>query len=132
MSPQKRLLLVDDEETIVFAMSRYFSARGFAVDTARELNDARDLLSRGEYAAAIVDLRLTGVQGLEGLDVLRHIQEHCPRTRAILLTAYGSPDLDREARKWGADLVLSKPQPLPDLAQLLMGLLAEDPVPSCE
>jgi ActR/RegA family two-component response regulator len=127
MGPAKRLLLVDDEDTIVFAMRRYFCAQGFDVDSARELNEARGLLSRGEYAAAIVDLRLTGVQGVEGLDVLSHIQEHCPRTRAILLTAYGSRDLDREARKRGADLVLSKPQPLPDLAQVLMGLIAEDP-----
>ena len=38
-----RLLVVDDEESICFSMSEYFSLHGFKVDTARELDDAEKL-----------------------------------------------------------------------------------------
>lgn len=118
-----RLLVVDDEDAIVFAMKRYFRARGFEVDTARELDEARQLLSSTRYAAAIIDLRLTGVHGAEGLEILAFVEEHCPETRTLLLTAYGSPDVTREARARGADVVLSKPQPLPDMAQVVLSLI---------
>jgi DNA-binding NtrC family response regulator len=121
----KRILIVDDEEAIVFAMQRYFRGRGFEVDCARELEEAEALLACAEYALVIADLRLTGVHGAEGLEILSFIRERCPRTRAILLTAYGSSDLEREARDRGVSLMLRKPQPLPDLAQAVLTLLEE-------
>jgi ActR/RegA family two-component response regulator len=125
MASKLRLLVVDDEEAIVFAMQRYFTARGFEVDTASEIEEAEALLANVHYQAAIIDLRLTGVHGAEGLDILGFVRDNCPGTRTILLTAYGSADLSREARERGADVVLSKPQPLPDVAQVLMGLVGE-------
>lgn len=118
-----RLLIVDDEESIVFAMTRYFTARGFNVDAARELEEAQALLVNFQYAAVIADLRLTGVHGAEGLDIIDHVRQHCPATRTILLTAYGSPELEDEARARGVDAVLRKPKPLPDLAQLVFSLI---------
>jgi len=120
-----RLLVVDDEEAIVFAMRRYFTARGFDVDTAREMEEAQALLANVRYAAAIIDLRLTGVHGAEGLEILGYVRSTCPETRTVLLTAYGSAELSREARERGADVVLSKPQPLPDMAQVVMSLVAD-------
>ncbi len=121
----QRLLIVDDEEAIVFAMQRYFRSRGFDVDCARELEEAEALLSHSAYAVVIADLRLTGVHGAEGLEILSFIREHCPWTKAILLTAYGSIDLEREARERGVSLMLRKPQPLPDLAHAVLALVQE-------
>jgi DNA-binding response OmpR family regulator len=48
-SPQEepripRLLVVDDEESICFSMSEYFSLHGFEVDTAREIDEAEKLV----------------------------------------------------------------------------------------
>lgn len=120
-----RLLIVDDEESIVFAMTRYFKARGFAVDAAREMEEAQALLVNYQYAAVIVDLRLTGVHGAEGLDIIDHIRQRCPATRTVLLTAYGSPELEAEAKERGVDAVMRKPQALPDLAQVVLSLVEE-------
>jgi len=125
VSSRLRLLVVDDEEAIVFAMRRYFTARGFDVDVAREMEEAEALLANVRYAAAIIDLRLTGVHGAEGLEILAYVRNNCPETRTILLTAYGSAELNREARERGADVILSKPQPLPDMAQVVLSLVAE-------
>jgi two-component system response regulator PilR (NtrC family) len=117
------MLIVDDEESIGFAMTRYFQARGFLVDCARELEEAQALVTNVRYSVVVADLRLTGVHGAEGLEIIRYIREHCPGTRTILLTAYGSPELEAEAFERGVDAVMRKPQALPDLAQAILGLL---------
>ncbi len=41
----------------------------------------------------------------------------------ILLTAYGTPEIETEARRLGVDAVLYKPKPLPELAQIVFALL---------
>jgi DNA-binding response OmpR family regulator len=118
-----RLLVVDDEESIRFAMDRYFRARGFDVDCARELEEAQALLANRRYAVVIADLRLTGVHGAEGLEIVAYVREHCPETRTILLTAHGSRELEEEARERGVDVVLRKPRPLPELTRTVLGLM---------
>jgi two-component system response regulator PilR (NtrC family) len=115
--------LVDDDEAISFAMQRYFTARGFEVECACELEEAVALLANHTYAAMIADLRLTGVHGVEGLELVARARQSSTSTRTILLTAYGTAELEQEARRRGVDAVLKKPQPLPALAELLMHLL---------
>ncbi|HUO86893.1 MAG TPA: response regulator, partial [Thermoanaerobaculia bacterium] len=58
-----------------------------------------------------------------GLEVVRRIRERSPRTRIVLLTAYGSPDVAVEARRLGADSLLAKPQPLASLDEHLRRLV---------
>jgi CheY-like chemotaxis protein len=70
---------------------------------------------------------LTGVHGAEGLDLIAYVREHCPRTRTVLLSAYSSPELEQEALRRGADVVLRKPKPLADLTQVILGLLKDSP-----
>lgn len=120
-----RLLIIDDEEAILFAMRAYFTRRGYAVDCAREQRQAEELLAAGEYAVVIADLRLTGTHGAEGLEILGLVRERWPRTRLVLLTAYGSSELETEALRRGADAFLHKPQSLPDVERLVAGLVAE-------
>jgi CheY-like chemotaxis protein len=120
-----RILVVDDEDPIRFSMKEYFDALGYEVDCAREPQEAEALLGYLPYAVVIADLRLTGIHGTEGLGLIRFIREQSPSTRTILLTAYGSADVESEARRLGVDSVLNKPKPLPDLAQIVVGLLAK-------
>jgi len=86
----KRLLLIDDEETILFAPDRYFSRGGFQVDCARELAEAEALAVCSRYDLVIADLSLTEKGHTEGLEILRHIRQTCPATRFIPLTAHAS------------------------------------------
>jgi two-component system OmpR family response regulator len=118
-----RMLVVDDEEPILFAMREYFRAYGYRVDCARELEEAEALVSRHRYDLVVADLRLSDVHGSEGLALIGHVRECSPDTQFILLTAYGSPDLEREARRMGAARVLHKPKPLPEVAQIVFSLL---------
>jgi two-component system nitrogen regulation response regulator GlnG len=118
-----RLLILDDEESILFAMSRYFRSKGFDVDVARELEEAEAMVVNIRYDLLIADLRLTGVHGAEGLEMADLVRERCPWMKTILLTAYGSPELEVEAKKRGATLLLRKPKPLSELAELVTGIL---------
>ena len=53
----RKLLVVDDEESICFSMSEYFSQHGFKVDTALEMEEAEGLLKQTEYKVILQDLR---------------------------------------------------------------------------
>lgn len=121
-----RMLVIDDEDAIRFAAKEYFEAQGFQVDCAQELEEAEALLSNLKYAIVIADLRLTGIYGTEGLSLVGFVRERCPGTRIILLTAYGSPEIEQEARRLGVDCFLRKPKPLPDVAQIALGLLGRN------
>ncbi|HEV8579826.1 MAG TPA: response regulator [Thermoanaerobaculia bacterium] len=124
MSLPHRLLLVDDEEAILFAMGDFLVRSGYEVDRARSREEAERLLAVAQpYSLAIVDLRLGATEPRGGLDLLRRIRESSPQTQTILLTAYGSPDVEAELAAIGADRLLSKPQPLARLAEEVSALL---------
>ena len=121
----RKILIVDDEPLIVLAMRKYFEGLGYAVDSAHELEGAQALLSRYEYGLVIADLRLTGVGGVEGLQIVSDIHQRCANTRVILLSAYGTPEIERESYSRGADAFLHKPKALMEIAQVAMTLLEQ-------
>lgn len=113
-----RILVVDDEEPILFAIRDYFEPLGWQVDCAQELEEAEALLSHIRYTLLIADLRLTGIHSNEGLELIRFVRERSPWTRVIVLTGYGSVEIEGEAVGRGVDAFLQKPQPLAALAEI--------------
>ena len=126
-TPIPRLLIVDDEESICFSMSEYFSLQGFRVDTASEVEEAEKLLGATSYKVVIQDLRLTMTHNHDGLQIIRLIRAQNPQTRIVVLTAYGSAEIEDEARRCGADAFLRKPKPLSQVAQVVQGLIESPP-----
>lgn len=118
-----RLLVVDDEESICFSMSEYFSLHGYKVDTAREAEEAERLVESTEYHVIIQDLRLGTTRNPDGLDIIKLAHRHHPKTRIVVLTAYGSAEMEDEAMRCGADAFLRKPKPLSQVAQVVQGLI---------
>jgi DNA-binding NtrC family response regulator len=122
-SHRHRLLVVDDEESVCFAISDYLGQYGFAVDTATDIDEAQVLIDSTEYKVIIQDLRLGTTTNLDGLAIIRKIHRQNPMTRIVVLTAYGSPETEAEARRCGASAFLLKPKPLPVVAQVIQGLI---------
>jgi len=118
-----KLLIVDDEESICFSMREYFSEHGFKVDTAREIEEAEGLIKETDYQVIIQDLRLGVDQRSDGLEIIRLVHQQNPETRIVVLTSYGSPEVEAEARRAGADAFLRKPKPLSQVAQVVQGLI---------
>lgn len=119
----RNLLVVDDEESICFSMSEYFSQQGFKVDTAREMEEAEGLIKATDYRVIIQDLRLGLAKHPDGLEIIRLVHKRNPDTRIVVLTSYGSAEVEAEAREAGADAFLRKPKPLSQVAQVVQGLI---------
>ena len=121
----KKLLIIDNEETILFALEKYFQHDGYRVQCARELEEAEALASCGDYDAVIIDLSLGGNGSTEGLEIIRYIRLHCPAARLILLTANATPQIEAEAKRRGAHALLRKPRPLAEIARVVSQLLEQ-------
>jgi CheY-like chemotaxis protein len=115
---QQRILVVDDADTIRFAFGRHLRSCGFEVDCARELEEAEALALHTDYALVIADLSLTGVDGREGLEILRFLRRHRPAVRVIVVSANASTAAEREAYARGAHAFVDKSSPLVDIARL--------------
>ena len=104
-------------------MSEYFSQHGFTVDTARELEEAEKLIASTNYEVVIQDLRLSFTRHNHGLEIIKLLHRRNPDTRIVVLTSYGSTEIEAEARRSGADAFLHKPKPLSQVAQVVQGLI---------
>ena len=106
---KKNILIVDDEIGILIAYKKLLTNEDTEVQIANTLEQAEELLKINKYDAVIADLRLTGILGKEGLDLIRYVKEHSPETKCILITAYGSPEIEKEAYNSGASFYFEKP-----------------------
>ncbi|HEX7153374.1 MAG TPA: response regulator [Thermoanaerobaculia bacterium] len=116
-----RMLVVDDEDVITFACRSYFTLTGFEVDTASRRDEAIELLSTRTYDVLIADVRLTGSEEAEGLEVVRFARGQSETMVIVVLTAYRASAVQADAR--GADVLLQKPKRLPEIAATVNELL---------
>ena len=126
----RNLLVVDDEESICFSMREYFSQHGFRVDTASEMEEAEGLIKVTDYKVIIQDLRLGLTRHPDGLEIIKLVHKSNPETRIVVLTSYGSQEVEEEARRAGADAFLRKPKPLSQVAQVIQGLIESPRAPT--
>ena len=122
-SGRRNLLVVDDEESICLSMRDYFSQHGYNVDTAREMEEAEGLIKATNYKVIIQDLRLGMTRHPDGIDIIKLVHQRSPDTRIVVLTSYGTQEVEEEARRAGADVFLRKPKPLSQVAQVVQFLI---------
>ena len=119
----QRILIVDDEEAILAAVKDYLESFDWSVDCARSVPEAHELIDGEPYSVVVADLRLSPTEAIGGLEVIARVRRECPGTRTLLLTAYGSSQVEAEARRLGVDAVLQKPQPLSELVKIVFALV---------
>jgi len=119
-----RILVADDEEGVLFALKEYLGCCGWEVDAVLDPREAQRLLATCRYAAVITDLRFSGPSGNEGLAIVKAARTHNPGAPVVLMTGFGSPEAEKEARKLGVDAFVPKPVPLWELARLVQGWAA--------
>lgn len=117
------MLVIDDQKSIAFAVRDYFSCHGYEVDCATDQNAAAAFLVEKRYTVVIVDLCLSPTDNHEGLDLITLARQTSPGTRTILLTAYGSDEVEQDAYSRGVDMFLQKPQSLPELHRAIRSIL---------
>jgi DNA-binding NtrC family response regulator len=109
-----RVLLVDDEEEFVSALSERLMLRGIEVDTALNGEEALARLVEKEFEVVILDVMMPGLGGLE---VLRQIKSTHPNTQVILLTGHGSTREGIEGMRLGAFDYLIKPVDIEEMLE---------------
>jgi CheY-like chemotaxis protein len=104
-----KILIVEDEEAILFAFSRILSSPKLEIHSAQSLNEALDLLGKNAYHAVIADLRLSGTTNDEGYEVIKLAKTSQKDCKIIVMTAFGDDKTKEKVFSLGADLFLEKP-----------------------
>ncbi|HEX3111177.1 MAG TPA: sigma-54 dependent transcriptional regulator [Thermoanaerobaculia bacterium] len=113
----KRLLIVEDKESLALMLKETVEAEGLEADLAASGNDAVRTLAQGKrYFAVLTDLRLPGA---DGIAVLKQAKESDPDMPVIVMTAFGTIDNAVEAMKLGAFDFIQKPIDVDHLVFLL-------------
>ena len=117
-----RILIVDDEPDLRELYTLSLVHEGWQIDVAASVAEARDHLSRREYALMLTDMRLPDGEGLE---LLRWLESQADRhEKSIVITAYGSAGNAVAALKAGAFDYLSKPVDLAALRRTVHAAIA--------
>ena len=107
-----RLLVVDDEEPIRTAISRFLRSCGYDVEAAGSGSDALELLGREKFVLMLCDIRMPGMTGLTLLD---HATANDTELAVVMLSAVNDAATATDALAKGAYDYLVKPVELPDL-----------------
>jgi DNA-binding NtrC family response regulator len=106
-----RVLVADDQQSILEAVELLLGPHGISVDCVRSPRLLLEALGQNDYDVLLIDLNYTRdtTSGQEGLDLLARIQEMDPRIPVIVMTAWGNIDLAVESIKRGARDFVQKP-----------------------
>lgn len=115
--PDRRsILVVDDEETIRLALTRFLTSRGYDVDSADSGLTALAALERRRYTLMLCDVRMPGLTGLE---LVPRAVALDPDLAIVMLTAVNDAPTASEVLAQGAMDYLMKPIELPELLRAL-------------
>ena len=103
---KKKILLVDDEETLCWALHEALSEEGFDMESTNDSVKALEFTRKTKYDLVISDLKMP-IMG--GLQLISEIKKQNPATKAIIITAYGSIEAVIEAMHLGVSDFITKP-----------------------
>src|SRR5687767_9656196 len=118
-----RLLVVEDDPKVLSALRRGLTLEGYEVESAEDGPSALRLVSEHAPDAAILDVMLPGMSGLELCDQLRRALPASPAFPILLLTARDSVQDRVSGLDRGADDYLVKPFAFDELLARLRALL---------
>lgn len=110
----QKVLLIDDEQDFLDAMSGRMAARNIIVKTASSAQEAMDIIRIDTFDAVILDYQLPET---DGLSALKLIKGRRPDIQIILLTGFATLEKRTEAIKMGAMDLLEKPVDLSVLSE---------------
>ena len=108
----RRVLAVDDEDSVRSLIKATLSAEGYIVSTAGSGQEALDTLAQGTVDLVLSDIKMPG---MSGMDLLDQLVKRYPGTAVIMLTAVADTQTAVSAMKVGAYDYITKPFDLDDL-----------------
>ncbi|MBI3463089.1 MAG: response regulator [Planctomycetes bacterium] len=126
MAPS-RILVVDDDQGNRFALSKVLTGLGYDVDVAEDGDSALELVRNHEYALAVLDYRMPGMDGVE---LYRRIHANQPDVVGVFLTAFTTIDTVFPAIEAGVTRVLSKPVDFNELIPIVQETIGKRSQPA--
>ncbi len=112
---KRRVLIVDDEQNIPVGILKTLGKSGrYYTKHAQSGDLAIDILAQEPFDLVITDIKMPNSKA-QGVDVLRHVKEKFPDVGVIVMTAYGSTQVQEEASRRGSLLYIEKPFELDQL-----------------
>ena len=121
-----RILVVDDERRIRFAIRSCLEAEGYEVFEAADGNEALDVALRVAPDVMILDLAMPNLDGMRTLRELHSVHGQL-KPRVIMLTAFASMPAAASAIALGASVFVEKPIVPEALRQVVARVLSEPP-----
>jgi DNA-binding NtrC family response regulator len=118
----ERVLVVDDELFVRELLNEYFSKLKFTVDVAESGEAALEHVAENNYNVALIDLKMTGLDGLETLKKIRQLDRDVV---VILMTGYPTVESSIDALRAGAYDYIVKPFRLNELKDVVTGAIKE-------
>lgn len=118
----KKVLIVDDEETLTWSMSKSLAKDKdkYEVIVANSGKEALNILKQNNIDLVISDIRMPD---MNGLDLLVQIKKEYPKTKVIIMTAYGSSDVQKEANRRGSLYYIEKPFEINEIRKVIIDLI---------
>ncbi|PLX31300.1 MAG: hypothetical protein C0600_06045, partial [Ignavibacteria bacterium] len=123
MSDTADILVVDDEDLILFVLTQLLKVHGYAVRTASRGEEALSMIEEQVPALVILDIRMPGLSGFE---VLNRVRGGNPQLPVILMTALSGVRDAVDAMKAGAFDYISKPFDNNEMIATIERALAQD------
>jgi two-component system chemotaxis response regulator CheB len=120
----KKVLIVDDEETLTWSMAKSLSKDKdkYEVIIANNGREALAQLEKNKIDLVITDIRMPD---MNGLDLMVKIKKEYPQTKVIIMTAYGSSDVQKEANQRGSLYYVEKPFEISDIRKIIIDLIGK-------
>jgi len=115
----KKILIVEDEEALLFGLKKLLQSGTMLVDTAQSLPEAHLLITENKYDAIITDLRLSNTALVEGYNVIKLAKEFQKGSMIIVITAYEDGGPNGSAAGLNVDHFLEKPVSPAKIKELL-------------
>ena len=117
----KKILVVDDEQSILLSLSHALKTDGVEVIACDEIEQAEEALGNTHFDLVIADIRMSGVHGIEGLELLSYVKQRYA-TEVIIMTGYGCGEVEAEAYRRGALHYYMKPVDIVDLKSVVASI----------
>jgi len=121
---KNKVLIVDDEETLTWSMTKTLAKDEgkYELVIANTGSEALTVLKQDPIDVVVTDIKMPDINGLELLSMIR---KQYPSTKVIIMTAYGSPEVHKEATRRGSYFYLEKPFEISELRTLILKALEE-------
>ena len=101
----KKILLIDDSDTYIWCLQKYLQRRGYPVETASTLKEARTVIQEEMPLVICCDLDLPDGSGMDFLDEVRATDKELP---FILVSCHDKEDYEQEAKQRARRCVWTK------------------------